>query len=481
MIKTKLTKKGYGILKSELTEEQIKNHTKRLTFTPNTQNVSLPFPVKPKPIPCYRFAPNYMWVPRVYGIETFGKPETSNNEGKEINIDFEGTLREKQTEMFELGKSKIDSLGGGIFALHCGFGKTALALYFVAHYSQKTLWIVHKTFLMNQAKEAIQKFLPGAKIGTLQRDTIDIENKDIVIGMLQSISMKDYPKEIFKEFGMVVIDECHHISSEKFSQALWKVSSKYMIGLSATPDRKDGLSRIFEMSIGPIVCEIKNTVRKPNIEFIHSYIFETEPCPVYHNGKTALPQMINTVCDSFDRTKVILDRIGELVKEQGRCILLISDRRNHLEVFYNFIPKWFPGTSVGYYVGGMKQSDLEESSKKQVILGTYAMSSEGLDIPALNTLILASPKSDVEQSVGRILRKDHPGIEPLVIDLVDHWGPFENQYYKRRRFYRKMEYKILEDSTTTKKTKKKTLDLSSTNVSSNKPPTGFESFFIKKK
>ena len=111
------------------------------------------------------------------------------------------------------------------------------------------------------------------------------------------------------------------------------------------------------------------------------------------------------------------------------------------------------------------------------------MSSEGLDIPALNTLILASPKSDVEQSVGRILRKDHPGLEPLVIDLVDHWGPFENQYYKRRRFYRKMEYKILEDSAlVTKKTKKKTLDLSSTNnLKSNKPPTGFESFFIKKK
>lgn len=106
---------------------------------------------------------------------------------------------------------------------------------------------------MNQWIERIQQFLPGARIGKIQGQIIDIDNKDIVLCMLQSLVLKDYPSSIFDSFGLTIIDEVHHISSETFSNALFKVVTKYMLGLSATMNRKDGTTKVFKMFLGPVV------------------------------------------------------------------------------------------------------------------------------------------------------------------------------------------------------------------------------------
>ena len=99
---------------------------------------------------------------------------------------------------------------------------------------------------MTQWYDRITEFIPNAKIGKIQQNTIDIENKDIVLAMVQSLSMKEYNSNIFENFGLVIFDECHHLGAEVFSKAMPKVASKYMLGLSATPNRKDGLKRVFE-------------------------------------------------------------------------------------------------------------------------------------------------------------------------------------------------------------------------------------------
>jgi superfamily II DNA or RNA helicase len=117
----------------------------------------------------------------------------------------------------------------------------------------KTLVIVHKEFLLNQWIERIHQFLPTARVGKIQGSTVDVDNKDIVIGMLQSLSMKDYPADTFTSFGLMVIDEVHHISSEVFSCALFKVVTKYTMGLSATMNRKDGTTKVFKMFLGDVV------------------------------------------------------------------------------------------------------------------------------------------------------------------------------------------------------------------------------------
>ena len=111
---------------------------------------------------------------------------------------------------------------------------------------------------MTQWYDRIEEFLPDAKIGKIQQDTIDIDNKDIVLAMVQSVSVKDYPKEVFQQFGLAVFDECHHLGAEVFFKSMRKVASKYMLGLSATPKRKDGLQWVFESFIGPIVYQTKD-------------------------------------------------------------------------------------------------------------------------------------------------------------------------------------------------------------------------------
>ena len=114
-----------------------------------------------------------------------------------------------------------------------------MALKIISLISKKTLIIVHKEFLMNQWIERINEFLPGARIGKIQGTSFDIDNKDIVIGMIQTLYDKEYPSNAFSSFGITIVDEVHRIGSEQFSRTLFKTITPYMLGISATVERKD--------------------------------------------------------------------------------------------------------------------------------------------------------------------------------------------------------------------------------------------------
>ena len=143
---------------------------------------------------------------------------------------------------------------------------TVLGLKLVEIIKKKTIIFVQKTFLKNQWIERIQQFLPQARIGTIQGPVIDIEDKDIVIAMVQSISMKSYPDSLFDSFGFSIHDEVHHMSSETFSNCLKKCTTLYSLGLSATMNRKDGLTFVFKMYLGEICYKNKeDNDKKDNV------------------------------------------------------------------------------------------------------------------------------------------------------------------------------------------------------------------------
>ena len=158
-------------------------------------------------------------------------------------------------------------------------------------------------------------------------------------------------------------------------------------------------------------------------------------------GKMCMPRMINNITKYERRNQLILRLLCDLSETAGRQTLVLSDRREHLKEIYEYFDKSTVAT-VGYYIGGMKQSELKASEDKQILLGTYSMSSEGMDIPTLNTLVLASPKSDVEQSIGRILRKQHDTIVPTVYDFCDIFSVFTNQMKNRIAFYKRQQFTI---------------------------------------
>jgi len=440
-----LSRQGYKIKKEDLTDEQRSTLIKDLTAKPKMVQGFGPLQ-KQIEYPIFLESKTSYYVPRFYGLQHFGPIETNKlGSGEGIDIQFKGQLRPEQIPIQQLF---LDQKGGGIISLKCGGGKTVLALSIISEIKKKTIVLVHKDFLMTQWRDRILEFLPGAAIGKIQQDTVDVEGKDIVLAMVQSVSMKEYPNEVFDQFGLAIFDECHHLGAEVFFKCMQKVASTYMLGLSATPKRKDGLQWVFEAFIGKIVYQTKDiTTEGVEVNIIDYYSDNTtynNQCLTYMK-KPCLPKMINNVCAYQPRT----DMINQLIKknyEVGRKVLILSDRRAHLDTMLEWLLK--EEIPSGLYVGGMKPFDLHESQEKDVILGTFSMASEGMDIPKLNTIILASPKSDVVQSVGRIMREkvEVRKFHPLILDISDthpNFQTFKRQVIKRITFYKQQKYKIM--------------------------------------
>lgn len=445
-------KLGYTLIKNELSEDIIKSIKKHLTAKPFTNTIIIGNP--PITYPIYRESATKIYIPKFFGIHHFG-PYKQNKiqDGNDIDILFNGQLRDIQINVINKYLENIKTQeasgldgggGGGLIELQTGQGKTVIGLNIITQLKKKTLIIVHKEFLANQWIERIEQFTTGARIGRIQGNVIDIENKDIVIGMLQSLSMKTFEENIFASFGLLIVDEVHHISSEVFSQALFKIVTKYTLGLSATMERKDGTSYIFKYFLGDIVYKNKNK-EEHNVEIRKiKYISTNEEfneTKMDFRGNPQYSTMIVKLCNFNPRTefiiKVIIDMFNENPKQQ---IMLLAHNRSLIDYIFDAI-NHREICSVGKYVGAMKQEMLKETETKQLILGTYSMASEGLDIKTLTTLILATPKTDVVQSVGRILRVK--GNNPVVVDIVDTHNIFQNQYQKRQTFYKQNNYKII--------------------------------------
>ncbi len=431
-----LTRKWYSIKKSKYSQEEINKIKQTLSLKPYVPKGYGP---EPKPIPFYRESDEKLFVPRQFGIDFFGIPKKLNiNNGIYINIEFNGNLREQQIPIVDKVYNELQENKHCIMQCPTGFGKTAIGLNLISKIKQKTLILVHQEFLLNQWIERIKQFLPTAKIGILQQNKIDVEDKDIVIGMIQSICSRKY--DVFKQFGFSIFDEVHNVSSQYFSQVLYTCGSMYMLGLSATPTRKDGLTKALKWHLGKILSSSKQDINyKVHIECIR-FTPKQDDFKIKKSfyGGINIANLLNQVCKHKERNKLILNEIikyGRL----GRHILVLSDRVQHLKDLQKEIPK---DISSGFYIGGMSQEERKISETKTIIFGTFMLVKEAVDIPSLNTLILTTSKSDIIQIVGRILRKPDPKFHKLIIDIIDELSIFENQAEKRRKYYEKQGYII---------------------------------------
>jgi superfamily II DNA or RNA helicase len=323
---------------------------------------------------------------------------------------------------------------------------TVMALNIISKVQKKTIIFVHKEFLMNQWIERIAEFMPDARVGKIQGPVFDIENKDIVIGMIQTMHSRDFPADAFSSFGMTIIDEVHRIGSEEFSKTLFKIVTPYMLGISATVERKDRLTKLLYMFIGNKIYSEERTdddivnVRSIQFKSNDSEFNETE---YDFRGAPKYSTMITKLCQFGPRSDFIVRVISDLIQEYPqKQIMILAHNRELLTYLYDAIHHKISqdANTVGYYVGGMKEKDLKETEKKRIVLATYAMAAEALDIKTLSTLVMATPKTDIEQSVGRILRAR--GQNPIVVDIVDSHEYLKRQWNTRRLFYKKCMYKI---------------------------------------
>ena len=451
-----LSKNGYGILKSELDEYKLESIRKDLTMTPkvnfdigNSKNKSskedLTFQL-------YSENEKRIYIPRYYGFQKYGAPSLCKlTSGKDININFIGNLRETQQEPINnFLKAARDPLKmGGIISVPCGFGKTIMSLYIACQLKKKTMFISHKDFLNQQFIDTVKLFAPDAKVGIIKQKKVDVVGKDFIIASLQSLAMRDYDIGIFDDIGFVIIDEVHHTGAQVFCKAFQKLNNPIILGLSATLNRKDGMRRVFEYYIGKSVYTLKNKELCDVIVQVHKYFephIDYSTIKLMWNGKENGAGMINNICAFRPRTEYIIFILKDILsKEPDRRVLILSERRNQLKDIEQFIVEHnIANNSYGYYVGGMKQTDLAISSEKQIILATFQLASEGFNVPSLNTIIFASPISDIQQSIGRILREipEKRKYTPLCIDIFDDFSIFKRKGASRLKFYNSNKYNV---------------------------------------
>jgi len=440
-----LTAKGYAIKKSFLSDIQIQGLRSELTVAPKVldrfQKDIVNFPI-------YVESKTRLYVPRHWGIKKYGEPEANIvSEGLSfpdtISFSTKFPPHDFQKEIIE---TFIKKDGNGLICVPCGYGKTFMALNIAVLLKKRLLIVVDKEFLMNQWKSEIGNFIQGARVGILQANKvqIDAEKYDITICMIQTLCRREFPEGFFDEYGFTIFDECHHLGAAYFCQALKKIQTRYMLGLSATPDREDGLSKVFENYLGDPVY--KNTKREQDKEAVVKAVWFDSEDPIYSEvpvnwrGEPITAKLLNQVAEFEPRNNKILGIIEEYAKDKNRFILILSDRISQLEWFEKALGSKY---IHGYYIGGMKQAKLDENADKcQILLATYQMCSEGFSVKKLNTIILATPRKNVEQSTGRIFRQriDERKVAPHIVDIIDSHECHKRRWYVRQKFYKECQY-----------------------------------------
>jgi superfamily II DNA or RNA helicase len=414
--KSQIDSRGYSILKEFISDETLKNIRKELNLVPKVSKSASSYNTDvSKPAKCYKESPSRIYMPKFYGIKKFGIPKIiMESEGLPLNshhAKFNGTLRPFQAEKHPKIFKTLEKDHGGIIQWGCGCGKTVYGIYLISLFKRKAIILCHTSDLLNQWKERIEQFMPNARIGRIQASILDYKEKDIVLATIQSISMKDYDPLIFQEFGTVIIDEVHHIAASSFSQALFKMSCKFKIGLSATPKRPDGLDKLLNWTLGNVldrhVQESKAYVKILNIT--HDY----KNVEYNYRNEINYAAMKQYIAKHEERNKMGINEIVRIAPFRNR-IIVISSLRKHCEELYDELCR--QGLDAGLYYGNMKAVDLKDSKSRKVIVGTFSMIEEGFDADSVNTVVLFSsvPRNEkLEQSIGRAFREDRAGQNPF--------------------------------------------------------------------
>ena len=464
IIKTKLTNQGYHIDVTTITREKLIEIETDLTMIPYKLDATKAQIEKSK-FMVFKYSKNRLEiiVPRYYGICKFGKPLEEDFDSEEVDLTFTKTLREIQIEVCEKCIKYIKKNGGGLLSVPCGFGKTVCAIYIASRLGLKTLVVVHKSFLI---KHWIQEFMDFlgidiSRIGIIRQNKCDIKGKDIVIGMIQTIAKREY-KNVFDNFGLVIYDEAHHVACKFFSQSLLKTGSQYTLALTATPYRGDRMIKVMYWFLGGTMYRERVKINKNVIVKVINYK-STDPLfclkKKWFQGKMRPDtcKMISNICKIDARNQSIIDTITHIRRtEPKRKMIVFCDRLAHIDILKSGVDALIQEDIDNgildedeiltcRYTGPTKPDERQEAEERgDIIFANYPMGNEGLNIKHLNTVLLASPKKDVMQCVGRIMRTilQSGDIRPMIIDFADDVEAIKSWFKTRSVIYRSCKYEV---------------------------------------
>lgn len=375
--------------------------------------------------------------------------EDKRNSGDSINANFFGELTKAQ----HLAAEAILKYDNGIIVAPPGFGKTVLGTYLIAERKCSTLILVHRQPLLEQWRSQIGIFLERdlkiiGQIGGGKRKLTG----DIDVAMIQSLSRKEGVDDIVTKYGQVIIDECHHLPAVSFERILSEVKARYVIGLTATPHRRDGHQPITHMQIGPTRYKIDTRNQLAQHPFNHRLIVrKTEVELPVQDSSLTIQELYSLLVNDQQRNELIINEVL-MALEEGRSPILLTERKEHLENLY----KWLKGFVKHLVVlhGGRSAKTCREvqeqlasipTDEERLLLATGRYIGEGFDDARLDTLFLTLPvswKGTLIQYAGRLHRL-HPGKDEVrIIDYVDSKIPMLAKMFEKRRVgYRSMGYR----------------------------------------
>jgi superfamily II DNA or RNA helicase len=412
---------------------------------------------KPRVIGCAENYPNHIALPR--GCLDAAQELLRDNGircdlrderfvGEVLDVAFAGTLRLDQ----EAAVAVMLHYDAGVLCAPTAFGKTVTAAALIARRGINTLVLVHRTELLKQWQERLQAFLGVGKgvVGTIGGGKVKPTGR-IDIAVMQSLSRQGEISPLVENYGHVIVDECHHVGAVSFDAILKRVKAKYVLGLTATPIRRDGQQPIIFMQCGPI----RYTAAKPA-----SAPHDLEVVPHLLHKRIDLPQeagiqdVFRHLANDQDRTAAIADEI-ESAFSQGRKVLVLTERTEHLDAILAALAGKVPSPFVLHGRMSKKQRatlitqlDALPPDAPRVLLATGKLVGEGFDHPPLDTLVLAMPiswKGTLQQYAGRLHREHATKTDVRIIDFVDTGHPaLLRMWDKRQRGYRAMGYRIKE-------------------------------------
>lgn len=478
-----ITKANMLFISKEGCSQRAMNQLKRLAAFKNpefykAQAMRMSTFNKPRIISCSDETTDYLCLPR--GCEAdlidlankfnvkINWSDKTNNE-KSIDVHFNGVLRGEQP----LAVAKILECNNGILCGTTAFGKTVAAIELIAKRKVNTLILVNRISLVAQWKAKIAEFLTINEIIPDKKGTKKKKNQSLVgqygggkkelygiidIAVMQSLSRDGEVDECVKDYGMVIVDECHHVSAFSFELILKNITAKYVCGLTATPTRKDGHHPIITMQCGPIRFRDDAKKQAEKRPFDHCIIprFTSFRIPTFDEKESTITDFYAGMVDDETRNQQIITDVYQCYK-QGRNCIVLTERTAHVELLANELRKQIPG--VISITGNRSAKETRESltlitnaptDKPMILVATGRYIGEGFDEPRLDTLFLAMPiswKGTLQQYAGRLHRLYDDKKEVIVYDYVDvHVRMLEKMYQRRLSGYTSIGYKIKGDT-----------------------------------